>query len=418
MCISCGTCNKRYFKYMAGVIIIIILSLGLLFVVYFNHKRREIRNLDLLSFSFFGSLCETLMIIPYLILKKNISSEKNEEISPKNNKYSIKYIFNENSKQFSLKEKAYFIAAVFLKIILDIVFSIYLFYQVLYLKVEIFELLTYTFQFELLFLFLSSKFMYSIPFYKHQYISIIILTLSGLAKLIINCYDSGILSIFVYFIIDIFYSFFKSILTVYIKGLMEYKYISPYKTCFIFGLFSFIIITIIYIISSLCPCDDDNFICIVEYEDKKYFGNILSIFNITSLLSFSLYLLKAVLLVFNYIIIHSFTVCHSFLVIELTHILQIVGLMIFKKSYVLDISILLLSFLNFFFILLFLEIIEINIWNISYNTTKNIESRAILDKVISDIVSEGNTDDEEEIEEDNVKNKKMSLTLDKDNEVK
>jgi len=55
--------------------------------------------------------------------------------------------------------------------------------------------------------------------------------------------------------------------------------------------------------------------------------------------------------------------------------------------------------INVFFILLFLEIVEINICKISYNNKKNIQKRAFIDIELSRSDYEDNND--EEIEEDN-----------------
>ena len=78
--------------------------------------------------------------------------------------------------------------------------------------------------------------------------------------------------------------------------------------------------------------------------------------------------------------------------------------------------------INIFFILVFLEIIELNICNISYNTQKNIENRIINDKNNYSIDFDDNhyysidfddkSDIIEESEEDILKNKKNSISLD------
>ncbi len=181
---------------------------------------------------------------------------------------------------------------------------------------------------------------------------------------------------------------------------MEYKYISPYKACYIFGMINLIIVTIIYLIVSFVPCD--NVLCQVEYNGQHYLGNILGIINISGLFILLFLIIKAILLVFNYIIIHDFSVCHSFLLIQFSQILEnssMVGLNLDNDN--LKFFIILIFFcINIFFILLFLEIVEINICKISYNSRKNIQKRALIDKELSVSDYEDNNDDEE-IEEDN-----------------
>ena len=62
--------------------------------------------------------------------------------------------------------------------------------------------------------------------------------------------------------------------------------------------------------------------------------------------------------------------------------------------------------INTFLVLLFLELIELNIFNLSDNTKQNIEQRAILDKQMLDICDEESSDDEIESTETNEEEKR------------
>ena len=199
----------------------------------------------------------------------------------------------------------------------------------------------------------------------------------------------------------IIYSFLKSILITYIKGLMDYKYISPYRVCFIFGIFNFIIVTIVYIIVSFIPCKLES--CIVEYNGDTYFGNIILIFSFSGLFMLFFSILRAVVTVLNYIIIHDFSVCHSFLVINLSEIREEIE---FIKKNNKNISYIIFNFIvvfliSFLLILLFLEIIEINICGLSYNTKRNIELRATTDSKYSiiDDIEDDEISNQTEVEE-------------------
>ena len=75
--------------------------------------------------------------------------------------------------------------------------------------------------------------MYNIQYYKHEYFSIIILTISGFINFTIKYLEISAGDFFLYLFIHLFYYFLKSMITVYIKGLMEYKYISQYKACYL-----------------------------------------------------------------------------------------------------------------------------------------------------------------------------------------
>ena len=404
-CISCGKCNKKYSLLILGVILILGVLIGVMFGFSSYAKSVNINDkilLNFMTYAFFVNLGESLMIIPELILKREISLDNYNSNTKHVNiidKRSYKYIFNKKIN-FSLKENIYFYSAGILKLFLD---TLHIVYQV---KIDDFtdesidfiKMMTYSFQFELLFLFLLSKIMYNTQFYKHQYISIIILTLLGLAKFIVK--NSGNMEkFFLRFFIHIGYSFFKSLITVYIKGLMEYKYFSPYKACYKFGIVNVIIMTILNIGASFFPCD--SFSCQVTFNKKRYFANILAIFSIPGLFMFIIFILKAITLVLEYNIIHNFTVCHSFLIIQLTQFLEAssIKMMGDSKAYL---AITLINFvLSIFLIFLFLEIIEINIFKISHNTKTNIEMRGITDStVLLTINEENNFNEEEEVEKE------------------
>ena len=94
--------------------------------------------------------------------------------------------------------------------------------------------LTHSFEFQLIFLFLISKLFYDIEYYKHQYLSIIILTVFELLSFIFEFSGEGFSHFFLFLHCHIIYSFLKFSITVYIKGLIGYKYISPYKARYFF----------------------------------------------------------------------------------------------------------------------------------------------------------------------------------------
>ena len=416
-CISLGTCNKKYWLLILGIVITYIILM--IFVHGLNnYNSNSAKNfLNIFSYTFLLSLGESLMVIPELVLKKKISSTNNAVNSNNSNNYNnrdskskqnnkiknrtIKYIFNKKSINFSLKEKIFYYSAGILKLFLDIMFILY---QYVIEKDDDFKkVITFSFQFELLFLFLLSKILYNIQFYRHQYLAIIILTLFGLAKFIIKYYNKGVEKVFLYTFAHIIYSFTRAFIIVYIKGLMEYKYITPYRACYKYGLINLIIITIGYIIVSFLPCDDDNESCNVIFNERHYYAHILDIFSIPGLFMFIIFLLKAIILVLDYIIILEFSVCHSFLFIELNQILETSSFKNIKDTYFYSIIVLIFFFLGIFFVLLFLEMIELNICKISYNTKRNIESRAKVDSFYS-ILNYIEADEEEEIEEYNTKN--------------
>ena len=412
--ISCGKCYRKYGYLLLGVTVIYstISVLTVIFIQNPDEKKLDINNtFNIMSYIFFISLGESFMIIPDLILKKSISSKNNSQLAKKSKYLSIKYIYN-NSSKFSLKEKIYFICAGILKLFLDLVYIIYK----LHIEKEknIGFILLFTLQFELIFLCVLSKLLSDIHFYRHQYLSIIILATIDLARFIIRYNQESVLIFFRNLAIHISYSFLKSLITIYLKGLMDFKFLTPYKACYIFGFINLLIITIAYIISSFIPCN--KLLCNVNYNDQKYFAHILTIFNYSGLFLFFVFILKAVISALNYIVIHDFSVCHSILIIQCMQVAETGSFMYLPGSYnsIKLIFMVLFAFINIFFILIFLEIIELNICNMSYNTQKNIERRATDDKNIEFAVFEEKIDfeeEEKENEEDSPKNKNNDISI-------
>ena len=322
---------------------------------------------------------------------------------------SIKHLLDKSRVTFSSKEKIFFICVLFLKLSLNVMYIFYYLHiekSVINYNITVNFLVFTSFQFELIFLFLLTKLLSNIQFYRHQYLSIMILAVLELTTFIIKFIDRSIILFFRNLTINISFSFLKSLLAIYAKELMENKYYSPYKACYIFGLFNLLIITIAYIISSFIPCN--KLLCYVKYNDQKYFAHFLTIFNFSGLFFLFIFILKAVISVLHYIVIHDFSVCHSIFIIQFHQ--NILGILL-KTNNALLTFILIVLFLgiNTFFISIFLEIIELNICNISYNTKKNIQGRIIDDNNYYMIEMKQYKDDdveeEEKEEEDGSKNK-------------
>ena len=395
LCISCGTCNKKYCCLIFGVWLTLlaldIINIPFMFFYKENFEENKFNIINIMSYSFFSSFCESLMIIPDLILKRKIKSEKevssNKELK---RNITIEYIFNPNTVIFSLKENIYFFSAALLKLILDIIFILYQYYYTKFNHPTM--VLMYYFHFELICLFLLSKLMFNNKYYRHQYFSIIVLAIVGLGKFIIYFYNKGLGHFFLHLLIHLTYSTFKSLLTVYMKGLMEYKYVTPYKACYLMGMFNFIITFIIYIIVTLCPCD--NSLCRVEYNNKKYFGNILTIFNYFSLIPLGDIFIKTIRLVLTYKVIDDFSVCHSFLICQPFTVMEF-GLISDDFNVIFSAFSYILILINIFLILVFLEIIQINICKLNHDLKKNIETRAMKEFLV--ITNDESSLDEEDM---------------------
>ena len=199
--ISCGKCDKRYFKilFLFFLLSIIIAILTLIFIGVTLIYLRLVIGVALLKplLIYIGM---ALCFIPELILKKK-SQNKNEteitEIDNKNTKGFIEYIYNDLSDKIENRDYIY-IGLVSLILILTDFIKIYI------QKRENCENAQYYFT-VLPFLLIISTYIYNINFYKHQYLSIVILTFLGFVQYIIKIlYFFQSKSNFIDIIIDLF----------------------------------------------------------------------------------------------------------------------------------------------------------------------------------------------------------------------
>mgnify|MGYP006916107967 CR=1 FL=1 len=180
-CISCGKCHKKYcYLILAALIVNIFITVLTYLYFYIQDFNFSANSISFIGYLFFVNLGELLMIIPNLILKKNTFQKQDDISETKSSDNTIEfYIFNNNSIVFSRKEKISFISFTGIKLILDL---IYFFYFMIFRDANNYlELSYYSFKFEFIFLFILSIIIYKVKLYKHQYFSIIILTIIQLA---------------------------------------------------------------------------------------------------------------------------------------------------------------------------------------------------------------------------------------------
>jgi len=272
--ISCGKFNKIL---LLIIIIYLVLSTTisalLKNIVYKNDKDDKNDSKDQIFFRFLMIYISLILfIIPEIILNKYIFKNK-KEISESTKKQAlvINYIFNDLSDRLTLKDNIFIFCVSILTILIDFI-TLILLISIHEKANEYFQNENYYLS-ELFFLFLFSILIYKMKFYKHQYFSIIVIIISGIIRFIITreyyveFFDKGV-EFFKILLGQLLVSFFESLIFVYNKGLMEYKYFSPYKVCYIFGIVNSLILLIIYIIISFIPCE--NKLCDIEYNGKKF----------------------------------------------------------------------------------------------------------------------------------------------------
>ena len=261
--------------------------------------------------------------------------------------------------------------------------------------------------FDIIFISLFSYIILKSKLYKHQYITMIIILLLGFALNIIEYFkldesknSLNFIEIFTKFLTEIFFS----LAIVIIKYNLEKNFCSPYEICIWEGLLGLIMNIICLLIINAVGVTIDN----IEYPNniKQYFSNynfndfIVSLMVIlvnfiynTSLMLTCNYFTPAHILIIS--IIKEY---HYYLQKEGNLILNLVGFIILV--------------IILFMFLIFVEIIELNIFNISYNTKKNIEIRSVLDSLVDNNDNNDNNDNiiglNEEIKSEEIKSEEES----------
>ena len=242
-----------------------------------------------------------------------------------------------------------------------------------------------------LLLFLMSIFIFKKNYYKHQYISVVLIICLGIIRYFakfIDSYNSEIKSDDI--IIEIlFHISIYSCLSLYIsfsQKFMEKYFVSPWETSCIVGLFNLSSNLILYFIFSFIQCKKNTF-CSLEYKNNYYIDNIFSFFSTYSIIEAIMYFLIHLTTSLRYIlfniILQNFTVFHILLSYQMvSFIWNIVDLIESNKKNILVNIIIVITyifelFINFFF----LEFIELNFCGLNINTKKHIIERAAQDNI-------------------------------------
>ena len=406
--ISCGKFDIKYlyiFFIYSAIVMLLFFTIAMIFM---NPKTYDesAYNINLLLFVFLSFFGQSLFIIVEIILNKFIFKNKNKDndykkSSNKESSLVIQYIFNDLSDNITFRDTIHIAIISLLYLLVDSTKAVISSLRIIKDEQKLIFNEEYYFL-QLLFLYLLSYFIYKTRLYKHQYYSIIIILIIGLIRYLIKIKYQ--LESFIFLLFQIFITFFESIITLYIKGLMKYKFFSPYKACYFFGIINTILVLIIFFIVSYISCD--NFLCNVYHNGKYYFDNIYTIFPNYSLSNkialFFVSIFLGIIKLITYVIIHNFTVCHLFLFIQNQEFTAGIYSEILKKGNVFFIVLIIISYiLEIFTILVFQENIELNFYDLNKNTKQNIQKRAnneapILNAENNNESSDENDDDAEE----------------------
>ena len=340
---------------------------------------------------------DLLAVIPYLIIKKKIKS-KNIEKSNNNNKGNFNFIYNDI---FAKKKK---------RIIINI-FIICLFSFIGQISTIIFYLiegnqkmvvkganLNIIFVFNIIFLFLLSKFILDISFYMHHYFSLIISIICLIVLVIIDCIainenikkenknsierKSALINSVLYIVIKIFTELLYSLENVICKVLFLKYYITPYFLLLMSGVVKFFF-SVIFSIPLL----------FVKFRDKIIFSMFKDIFkNKLNILFYTIYLINSFFFyILNYLIIDKFSPTHS----VIAYILENLGIFIINaglKTFQIDYKFgirLAMYILLVIVSVIFNEFLVINICGLANNTKLFLEYKEKNDlSLIGEIFNE------------------------------
>ena len=286
-----------------------------------------------------------LTLFPYIILKIRLKQAKN---------YINNQFINQNALKSPQKKIEEIVKGKWLYIILSsIIFLIQLFFLVVSFHIKTNAWIWY-----ILFSSIFYYLIFKVQLHKHHYLSIILIILIGLIiDLVTENLQKEVVNDLLLLIMKFLKEIFFSLYNVIAKYVMEKKYVSVYEFSFYIGLINLIILIIFSIF-------DHYYFEIYNYI--YYFNN----FNRNELLV----LLGVIFTQLGINLTSLFATknnspCHVFIIFvfgQLAYYINFQGV-----SIIVIICLIFILFLS----LIFNEIIEINIWGLSYNTKKNILNR-------------------------------------------
>ena len=373
--ISCGKFDKKFFFLFCGNFLIFLLLYSTLFSLGIISNNDSTENLNILFYLLLFYTGQSLFILPEIIINKCIFKEKNKKVKQKS-QIAITYIYT-NLIELSQRDKLIIFCMSFVIFIVD-------FSKLLIIKrfknpkIEFFSEIYTTFL--LLYLYIFSKILYKMKYYKHQKIPILFIVISSLIMTPFKItYNLEMLFLFLYQVIC---SFLDAMIIIYIKYLMISKYFSHFKATYVFGIINTGLLMIVYIIISFIPCNLN--ICNIKYNGKNYIDNIFYIFSNLNVKTLILSVLSSILFgfisfIFNYVI-ELYTVCCIFLVVRnKDELLDSIHLEKIDLNIALKCIDYLITFLQLIAICIFKEWLELHFCGLDENIKSNIQNRAVDD---------------------------------------
>lgn len=405
--IGCGVFNKKYiYIIIIYAVAMILLSFDLFFIYTKLDKfDNPDRNNNVLLTLFINNFGQIFGFIPELVLKnyyfnsnerksEGKSEEKSEikrllsifkkEKENNNKSLAIEYIFNDYSDQIGFKDIIFIFSGAILLLIVDYIKIII---QIKNQEIGDQLILNEQYNFVILICIIIFAYLfYKMKFYKHQIYSVLIIILLGIGRYLIKMdFYYGFfeaVKLIIDLVLQVFAAIFESIVIIYSKGLMEFKFLSPYKVSYIFGLINSMIILIFLLVFSFIKKTGKTWFFSLYYDGYYYLDHLKSIKDYGYLLIplfFASIFYGTLKLLLNYTI-SRFTVCHTFLLLQNKEITSNIFIeMIAKKKYIFGILIIISHIIEFLVTLVFLEIIELRCCGLDNDLQRNIKDRGELE---------------------------------------
>ena len=392
MLIAIGKINIRFLVYSLSYIITQILLNSITFSFKLKFVDLKIKNIPLLLITTHSSLIFFIIIecrVRKLFNKKE--TNENELKDGKRKGKELKLIYNK-SKKVNIKEPLNLILMILLELIYDTSLLAYQKKEEEQSELVIAEI--YKFM-DILFLLIFFRVFHKILFYKHQYISLIIIILTGLARFfrVFEYFfheegkEFGIITLGFIILLPLI----DSVKIYIIQKYMKYKYYSPYFILFLIGVTYLIVSLIILIIFKNINCSTEicKSLSEINIESNKVVNYILII--LYSLFYGLEHFIK-------FYTMYAFSAFHYILISTFGEIIQFGYKMILNFDTT-DLIVNLVTYsVEIFAVLVFIETIELNFCGLNMNLKKNIIFRADNELYL---INKSRTENEDNISESN-----------------
>ena len=392
MLIAIGKINIRFLVYSLSYIITQILLNSITFSFKLKFVDLKIKNIPLILIITHSSLIFFIIIecrVRKLFNKKE--TNENELKDGKRKGKELKLIYNK-SKKVNIKEPLNLILMILLELIYDTSLLAYQKKEEEQSELVIAEI--YKFM-DILFLLIFFRVFHKILFYKHQYISLIIIILTGLARFfrVFEYFfheegkEFGIITLGFIILLPLI----DSVKIYIIQKYMKYNYYSPYFILFLIGVTYLIISLIILIIFKNINCSTEicKSLSEINIESNKVVNYILII--LYSLFYGLEHFIK-------FYTMYTFSAFHYILISTFGEIIQFGYKMILNFDTT-DLIVNLVTYsVEIFAVLVFIETIELNFCGLNMNLKKNIIFRADNELYL---INKSRTENEDNISESN-----------------